>query len=68
MKMKWQIGLLAVLMLWGPSVLWAQRYDVSNIEVDVVDDRGRKLSEYPLRSAGGPAVYKADLEARRSRN
>lgn len=68
MKMKWQIGLLAVLMLWGPSVLWAQRYDVSNIEVDVVDDRGRKLSEYPLRSEAGPVVYKAYLEAVRGRN
>ena len=59
MTSKWQAGLIAALMLLGPGAVWAQRYNTGNLEVDVVDDRGRTLPEYPVRGESRGAVYKA---------
>ncbi|MCC7219490.1 MAG: hypothetical protein IT490_02025 [Candidatus Contendobacter sp.] len=68
MNSKWQAGLIAALMLLGPGAVWAQRYSTSNLEVDVVDDRGKTLPEYPVRGESRGVVYKAYLEATRGHN
>ncbi len=68
MTSKWQAGLMAALMLLGPGAVWAQRYNTGNLEVDVVDDRGRTLPEYPVRGESRGPVYKAYLEATKGRN
>ena len=59
MNTRWQAWLMIVLILLGPTAVWAQRFDTSDVEVDVVDDRGRSFPQYPLRGEGGPAVFKA---------
>lgn len=66
MKNKWQAGLMAALLL-SPAAVWAQRYGDGSVEVDVVSDRGRTLSQYPVRGERG-GVHKAYLEARRGQN
>ncbi len=66
MKNAWRAGLMAALLL-SPTVIWAQRYGGSDVEVNVVSDRGRTLPQYPLRGGGG-GVYKAYLEAVRGQN
>ena len=63
---QWQAGLIAALLL-GSGTVWAQGYGVSNLEVDVVDDRGKTLPEYPVRGESRGAVYKAYVEATRGR-
>lgn len=64
MKRQWQAGfIVALLLALGPSLVWAQRLDSRSIEVDVVNDRGRAFPQYPVRRDGGPAVYRAYLEA-----
>ena len=68
MNTRWQAWFMVVLILLGPTAVWAQRFDTSDVEVDVVDDRGRSFPQYPLRGEGGPAVFKAYLEATRGRN
>jgi hypothetical protein len=65
--MQWQAGLIIMLMLLGPTV-WAQRFDSRDVEVEVVNDRGRPFPQYPLRRGGGSTVYKAHLEAVRGSN
>lgn len=67
MRRQWQAGLIIMLMLLGPAV-WAQRFDSRDVEVEVVNDRGRPFPQYPLRRGGGPTVYKAHLEAVRGSN
>jgi len=64
---QWQAGLIAALLLLGPGAVWAQSYSTSNLEVDVVDDRGTTLPEYPVRGESRGAVYKAYIEATRAR-
>ncbi len=66
MKTKWRAGLIAALLL-GSSAAWAQRFDTSEVEVDVISDRGRSLPRYPLRESGS-AVYKAYVEAGRGQH
>ncbi len=56
-----------MLMLLGPTV-WAQRFDSRDVEVEIVNDRGRPFPQYPLRRGGGSTVYKAHLEAVRGSN
>lgn len=56
-----------MLMLLSPTV-WAQRFDSRDVEVEVVNDRGRPFPQYPLRRGGGSTVYKAHLEAVRGSN
>ena len=68
MNSKWQAGWIAALMLLGSGTVWAQRYSTSNLEVDVVDDRGKTLPEYPVRGESRGVVYKAYLEATRGHN
>lgn len=68
MNVRWQAWAMAVLMLLGPTAVWAQRFDAREVEVEVVDDRGRPFPQYPLRRGGGPTVYKAHLEAVRGSN
>jgi hypothetical protein len=65
--MQWQAGLIIMLMLLSPTV-WAQRFDSRDVEVEVVNDRGRPFPQYPLRRGGGSTVYKAHLEAVRGSN
>jgi hypothetical protein len=67
MRMQWQAGLIIMLMLLSPTV-WAQRFDSRDVEVEVVNDRGRPFPQYPLRRGGGSTVYKAHLEAVRGSN
>ena len=62
MRKQWQAGLIVLLMLWEPMV-WAQRFDRRDVEVEVINDRGRPFPQYPLSRGGGPTVYKAHLEA-----
>lgn len=66
MKNKWRAGLMAMALL-GSSAVWAQRFDAGGVDVEVISDRGRPLSRYPLRG-GGSAVYKAYVEAVRGQN
>lgn len=66
MKSKWQAGLMAMLLL-GSSAAWAQRFNTGEVDVEVISDRGRPLSRYPLRDSG-TAVYKAYVEAVRGQN
>lgn len=66
MKIPWPAGLIALLMLLGPTVVLAQRLDSRDIEVEVVNDRGRPFPQYPLRRGSKPAIYKAHLEAVRN--
>ncbi|MBL8260640.1 MAG: hypothetical protein JNM60_12595 [Candidatus Competibacteraceae bacterium] len=61
---KWRAGLVAMLMALGPAAGWAQRS--GDVEVEVVDQRGRVLADYPLRRDERPGIYKAYLEARRN--
>ncbi|MFZ4792167.1 MAG: hypothetical protein ACOYMW_14970 [Candidatus Competibacteraceae bacterium] len=68
MTNQWQAGLIAALMLLGPGAVWAQRYNTGTLEVNVVDDRGRTLQEYPVRGEGGGQLHKAYVEATRGRN
>jgi hypothetical protein len=56
-----------MLMLLSPTV-WAQRFDSRDVEVEIVNDRGRPFPQYPLRRGGGSTVYKAHLEAVRGSN
>lgn len=63
MRRQWQAGLIALLMLLGSTVVWAQRFDSRDVEVEVINDRGRPFPQYPLRRSGGSTVYKAHLEA-----
>ncbi|HOW76307.1 MAG TPA: hypothetical protein P5102_03135 [Candidatus Competibacteraceae bacterium] len=67
MRRQWQAGLIMLLMLLG-STVWAQRFDSRDVEVEVVNDRGRPFPQYPLRRGGGPTVHKAHLEAVRGSN
>lgn len=67
MRRQWQAGLIMMLMLLG-STVWAQRFDSRDVEVEVVNDRGRPFPQYPLRRGGGSTVYKAHLEAVRGSN
>lgn len=57
-----------MLMLLGSTTIWAQRFDSRDVEVEVVNDRGRPFPQYPLRRGGGSAAYKAHLEAVRGSN
>jgi len=41
---------------------------VGDVEIEVIGDRGRSLSEYPLESEDRPGIYKAYLEAKRGQN
>lgn len=59
---------MAVLLLLGPGTVWGQRYNTGNLEVDVVDERGKALSNYPVRGESGGQVYKGYIEATRGRN
>lgn len=68
MNMKWQAGLLAILILWGPTTVWAQRSNQRDVEVEVVSERGRPFPQYPLRRGNNRGVYKAHLEAVRGSN
>ena len=68
MTKQWQAGLIVALMALGTTAVWAQRYSTSNLEVNIVDDRGRTLQEYPVRGESRGAVYKAYVEATRGRN
>ncbi|HRX71034.1 MAG: hypothetical protein KDJ22_03015 [Candidatus Competibacteraceae bacterium] len=68
MNMKWQAGLLAILILLGPTVVWAQRFNMRDVEVEVVNERGRPFPQYPLRRGNHGMVYKAHLEAVRGSN
>ena len=68
MRTRWQAGLIAILMLLGSTAVWAQRFDSRDVEVEIVNDRGRPFPQYPLRRGGGPAVYKAHVEAVRGSN
>ncbi len=68
MRMRWQAGLIAILMLLGSTVVWAQRFDSRDVEVEIVNDRGRPFPQYPLRRSGRANVYKAHLEAVRGSN
>ncbi|MGB4948544.1 MAG: hypothetical protein WBQ05_15290 [Candidatus Competibacter denitrificans] len=65
---RWQMGLAALLAVLGPVTGWSQRPGAADVEVEVVGDRGRALSEYPLRREDRPGVYKAYLEATRGQN
>ena len=67
MRRQWQAGLIIMLMLLGPTV-WAQRFNSDDVEVEVVNDRGRPFPQYPLRRGSSPTVYKAHLEAVRGSN
>ena len=62
MKMKWQAGLMAALALLVPTLVGAQRFDSGNVEVEVVNDRGRPYPQYPL-DGRGSRVFKAYVEA-----
>lgn len=66
MKIPWPAGLIALLMLLGPTTVLAQRLDSRDIEVEVVNDRGRPFPQYPLRRGSKPNIYKAHLEAVRN--
>lgn len=68
MKTKWQTWLTVLLMLLGPTVVWAQRFDTGDVDVQVLNDRGRPFPQYPLRRDAGPVIYKAHLEAVRDQN
>lgn len=68
MRTRWSAGLIAMLVLLSSTVVWAQRFDSRDVEVEVVNDRGRPFPEYPLRRGGGAKVYKAHLEAVRGSN
>ncbi|MCC8994911.1 MAG: hypothetical protein LM550_14750 [Candidatus Contendobacter sp.] len=68
MTKQWQAGLIVALMALGPTAVWAQRYNTGNLDVNIVDDRGRTLREYPVRGESRGAVYKAYVEATRGRN
>ncbi|MDQ5910910.1 MAG: hypothetical protein QG599_3007 [Pseudomonadota bacterium] len=68
MKIPWPAGLIALLMLLGPTAVLAQRLDSRDIEVEVVNDRGRPFPQYPLRRSSKPTIYKAHLEAVRNSN
>ena len=63
MKMKWQMGLMATLALLAPTLAGAQRFDTGNVEVEVVNDRGRSYPQYPL-DGRGSRVFKASASAR----
>lgn len=65
---RWQVWLMATMMVLGPVAAWAQRADGRDVEVEVIGDRGRSLPEYPLRREGRPGVYKAYIEARRGQH
>ena len=67
MKMKWQMGLMATLALLAPTLAGAQRFDTGNVEVEVVNDRGRSYPQYPL-DGRGSRVFKAYVEAVRGQN
>lgn len=54
--------LLALLLLLGSAGAGAQSLDGRDVDVQVVNDRGRPFPYYPLRRAGRN-VYKAHLEA-----
>lgn len=55
-------SLLALLLLFGGAGAWAQTLDGRDVEVSIVNDRGRPFPDYPMRRAGRN-VYKAHLEA-----
>ncbi|PIE83041.1 MAG: hypothetical protein CSA09_03870 [Candidatus Contendobacter odensis] len=68
MRINWQIGWIAVLIiLAGPATVWAQRFDTGNLEVEIIDDRGREFRQYPLRRGNGRRIYKAYVEAKDGR-
>jgi hypothetical protein len=67
MQSKWRVGLMAMMLL-SSSVAWTQRLNADGVEVEVISDRGRPLSRYPLRGGGGSSVYKAYVEAVRGEN
>ncbi|MGB5065033.1 MAG: hypothetical protein WBQ37_14945 [Candidatus Competibacter sp.] len=62
MKMAWQTGLMAAWVLLVPTLAAAQRFDSGNVEVEVVNDRGRPYPQYPL-DGRGSSVFKAYVEA-----
>ncbi len=66
MKIAWPAGLIALLMLLEPTTVLAQRLDSRDVEVEVVNDRGRPFPQYPLRRGSKPTIYKAHLEAVRN--
>ncbi len=63
MKIRWQAGLIALLMLLGGPVSWAQRFDSREVEIDIINDQGRSFPQYPLQRGRGDRAYKAHLEA-----
>ncbi len=68
MKMRWQTWWWVILIVLSPTVVWAQRFGIGDVEVEVISDRGRSLPQYPLRRDTRPAVYRAYLEAVRGEN
>lgn len=68
MNIRWPVGLMALLMLFGSSMAGAQRFDRRDVDVEVVNDRGRPFPQYPLRRNSGPTIHKAHLEAVRGSN
>ncbi|HRF43211.1 MAG TPA: hypothetical protein PLD30_03075 [Candidatus Competibacteraceae bacterium] len=63
MNIRWQTGLLALLIFLGPAVAWAQRLNTRDVEVEVVNERGRPFPQYPLQRGNNRIVHKAHLEA-----
>lgn len=61
MNTRWQTGLLALLIFLGPAVAWA--LNTRDVEVEVVNERGRPFPQYPLQRGNNRIVYKAHLEA-----
>jgi hypothetical protein len=59
---------MAIWVMLAPTTVWAQRFGIGDVEVEVINDRGRSLPEYPLRRDDRPGIYKAYLEARRGQN
>ncbi|HRY14418.1 MAG: hypothetical protein KDJ31_14380 [Candidatus Competibacteraceae bacterium] len=63
MNKQWQVGLVAVLILLGPTGAWAQRFNAREVEVEIINERGREFPQYPLRRSHKGSIYKAHLEA-----
>lgn len=63
---RWRMGLAALLAVGVSAAAWAQRS--GDVEIEVINDRGRSLPEYPVRREDRPGVYKAYLEATRGQN
>lgn len=59
---------IALLLLLCASSVWAERFDNRDLEVEIINDRGRSFPYYPMRRNSSPVVYKAYLEAVRDIN